>query len=249
MIRAQARLAGAVALITTTSGFAAITVGGLVVLDDAAATAHNILTHELQFRLAVAGDAVSLLYVVYTILLYNVFWPANPGLSLLAAFFSLVGIAVGGVNTLLELAPVVILDNGQSLHGFTVDQLQSLALLFLQLHAQASAIDLLLFGPYNALIGYLIFRSSFMPRMLGVLLAISGAGYLVNSFATLVAPGFESHLVPWILIPGLAELLVALWLVLFGVDAQRWSAASMRHLHANRTMAAVDAISMALKNA
>lgn len=81
----------------------------------------------------------------------------------------------------------------------------------------------MLFGTYNVLIGYLIFRSTFMPRVLGVLLAISGIGNLINSFATLLAPWFEAHLVPWILLPGLAELLVALWLVVFGVNAQRSS--------------------------
>jgi hypothetical protein len=104
--------------------------------------------------------------------------------------------------------------------------------MFLKLHAQGYAISMVLFGSYNLLIGYLIFRSTFLPRILGVLLAISGLCYLVNCFASFLSPAFAAHLVPWILVPGTAELLLALWLVLMGVNAQRWkeqaSAAGVR---------------------
>ena len=224
----QARLAGAIALITTTSGLAAIAVGNLVVLDDAAATARNILANEMMLRLAVAGDAISLLYVAYTLLLYMLFRPVGPGVALLAAFFSLVGCAIGGFNTVFELAPLVILHSVASLGGFSEAQLQSLALMFLQLHAQAYAVGVVCFGIYNVLIGFLIYRSRFVPRALGVLLAISGAGYLVNSFATFLAPAVEVRLLPWILLPGLAELLVAFWLLIFGVKAQRWNELAAR---------------------
>lgn len=220
--RFQARMAGMIAWITTTSGFAAIVSGGLVVYDNAATTAHNILAHETLFRLAVAGDVIGLLYIAYTLLLYNLFRPVNRSLSLLAAFFSLVGCAVGAVNSLLLLAPLVVLQGVPSLSAFRVEQLQALALLFLKLHAQGGNISLVLFGSYNLLIGYLIFRSTFLPRILGVLLAISGVCYLINSFATILAPAFAAQLTPYILIPGGAELLLALWLVVFGVNAQRW---------------------------
>jgi len=220
--RFQARMAGVIAWITTTAGFAAIVSGGFVVSDNAAATAHNILAHEMLFRLAVAGDVISLLYIAYTLLLYNLFRPVSRRLSLLAAFFSLVGSAIGAVNILLLLAPLVVLGGAQSLSAFSVEQLQALALLFLQLHAQLGNIGLVLFGSYNLLIGYLIVRSTFLPRILGVLLAISGLGYLINSFANFLAPAFAAHLSPWILIPGGAELLLALWLLVIGVNAQRW---------------------------
>jgi hypothetical protein len=221
--RFQARMAGVIAWITTTSGFAAIVSGGLVVYDDAAATAHNILAHETLFRLAVAGDVIATLYIVYTLLLYNLFKPVNRSLSLLAAFFSLVGTAIGALNVLFLLAPLVVLGGAQPLSAFNVEQLQALALLFLKLHAQAANIGLVLFGSYNLLIGYLIFRSTFLPRILGVLLAISGFCYLINSFANFLSPAFAAHLLPYILIPGGAELLLALWLVVMGVNDQRWT--------------------------
>lgn len=220
----QARLAGVIALITTTAGFAAIVSGSLVVPDNAAATAHNIVANEQLFRFAIAGDVVALLYIVYTVLLYNVFRPVSRDIALVAAFFSLVGIGIGGINTIFEIAPLVVLKGAKSWTGFTAEQLQALALMFLQLHAQVGDLGLVLFGTYNMLTGYLIYRSTFLPRILGVLLALAGVCYLINSFALFLAPTFEARLVPWILIPGLAELLLALWLVLFGVNVARWRA-------------------------
>jgi hypothetical protein len=107
-----------------------------------------------------------------------------------------------------------------------VEQVQALALLFLQLHAQLSNISLVLFlvlfGSYNILIGYLIVRSTFLPRVLGVLLAIAGVCYWINGFANVLAPAVAAHLLPYILLSGGAELLLALWLLVFGVNAQRW---------------------------
>jgi hypothetical protein len=141
---------------------------------------------------------------------------------LLAAFFSLAGCAVGAVNSLLLLAPQVILGDTQALRRFASEQIQALALLFLKLHTQRGNISAVLFGAYNLLIGYLIVRSTFLPRILGALLALSGLGYLINSFASFLAPAFAAHLTPWILIPSGAELLLAFWLLVLGVNAQRW---------------------------
>lgn len=220
--RFQARMAGVIAWITTTAGFAAIVRGRLVVPGDAAATAHNIVTHELLFRLAFVGDIVSILYIAYTLLLYNLFKPVNKSLSLLATCFSLVGCAIGIFNSLFHIGALVILENAQTLSWFKVEQLQELALLLLMLHAQAYNIGMVLFGSYNLLIGLLIFRSTFLPRILGVFLAISGMCYLVNCFANFLSPSFAAHLLPYILLPGVAELILAFWLVVKGVDAQRW---------------------------
>jgi hypothetical protein len=220
--RVQARLAGLVAWITTTAGFSAIVVGNLVVSNDAAATAHNILTHETVFRLAVVGDVVSALYIAYTLLLYRLLRPVNRELAALGALFSLVGVAVGMLIPLFEVAPLVVLKDAQSLSGYSQAQVQATALVYLQLRTLAYTLSMVLFGTYNVLTGYLIFRSTFLPHILGVLLAIAGLGYLINSFATFLAPDVEAHLLPWILLPGGAELLLAFWLLVFGVNAQRW---------------------------
>ncbi len=218
----QARMAGVIALITVTSGLAATVRSGLVVYDDAAATAHNILANELLFRMAFVGEFLSIVYIAYTLLLYNLFEPVNRSLSFLAAFFSLVGSAVEALDSLFQLAPVVVLGDAQSLRAFSTEQLQVLALVFLKLHAQGYTISMVLFGSYNLLIGYLIFRSTFLPRILGVLLAISGLCYQIDNFASFLSPAFAAHLLPYILLPGVAELLLARWLVVMGVNVPRW---------------------------
>ena len=222
--RSRARLAGAIALITTTSGFSVFVRGKLVDLNDAAVTAHNILANELLFRFAILGDVIALLYIAYSLLLYDVFRPVNRSISLLAAFFSLVGCATSAVLCLLEDAPLVILKSAPSAPGFTAEQLQVLALAFLKLHSEGYTISMVLFGSYNLLIGYLVLQSTFLPRILGLLLGLSGVCYLFNSFAYFLSPAFAAHLLPYILIPGASELLFALWLVVFGMNVQRWNA-------------------------
>ena len=228
--RLKARMAGVIAWITSTSGVAEFVRGQLIVSGDAAATAHNILAHELLYRLTLVGDVIALLYIAYTLLLYNLFRPVNRSLALLGALFSLVGIAVGMLFPLFEVAALVVLKNAQSLRGFNVDQVHAIALVFLQLRAQAGTLSLVLFGTYNILTGYLIVRSTFLPRILGVLLAIDGVGYLINTFANFLAPDFAAHLLPWILIPGGAELLLAAWLLVVGVNEQRWKEQASKQL-------------------
>lgn len=209
------------------AGFGTAAVGSLYAPGDAALTAHNILAHQLSLRLAVAGDVISVLYIVYTLLLFNLFRPVSRDVSLLAALFSLVGIAIGTVDVLFELAPLVVL-NDPTLNGFTATQLDAVAERFLKLHAQTYDISLVLFGGYNMLIGYLIFRSTFMPRLLGALLAFAGLCYEINSFAAFLAPDFAAHLQPYILAPGLSEILIALWLTVFGVNEKRWNERATR---------------------
>jgi hypothetical protein len=107
------------------------------------------------------------------------------------------------------------------LGAFNVEQLQTLALTFLKLHTQGCNIGMVLFGSYNRLMGYLIFRLTFMPRILGMLLAISGLCYLINCLANFLSPGFAAHLLLYILVPGGAEVFLALWLQVVGANVQR----------------------------
>jgi hypothetical protein len=220
--RCKARIAGVFYLLNgLTYGFAMGSVRGkLVVYGDAAATAHNILAHEPLYRLGFAADLIAAVcYITVTLLLYDLFKPVNRSLSLLAAFFSLVGCAVMALCTLFHLAPLVVLGGAQYLSVFKVEQLQALALMFLKLHAQASSIYMVFFGCYCLLIGYLIFRSTFMPRIVGVFMAIAGLGYL-----TFLSPPLANYLFPHILIPAgaLGEGSLVVWLLVFGVNVQQW---------------------------
>src|SRR5712692_10851679 len=106
--------------------------------------------------------------------------PVNRRLSLLAVFVILVGCAIQALTILLYLAPLIVLQGGSSLSAFSAEQLQALAFVFLRLNAYAFDIYLVFFGLWCVLIGFLIFRSTFLPRILGVLLAISGLGWMIN---------------------------------------------------------------------
>ena len=197
----------------------AVLVSSVGVSGDAAATATNILTHESLFRLGVALGLVSTaFYVAVTALFYNLFMPVNRSVALLAAFFSLVGCGITAVGSLFQLVPFVVLGGSQYLSVFNVKQLQALALTFLNLNDQAGYIALVFFGLFDVLIGYLIFRSTFLPRILGVLMAFAGLGWL-----TFLSPPLAGHLLTYLEVLGfLAEAALMLWLLVVGVNVRRW---------------------------
>ena len=223
----MARLAGLSYLITTIAGFFAEIVvrGGLIVSGDAAATARNIMASENLWRLGFAADLIAgAAYVAVTLLLYELLKPVNRVLSLLAAFFSLVGIAIGGLAGLAHLAPLLILGGASYLHAFDAAQLQALAYLAIRLHVQGYLIALVFFGFYEVLLGYLIFNSAFLPRTLGVLVGIAGLAFLVNSFAVFLAPAVGAALSNSMLIlDAIGEFSLMLWLIIKGVDEPKWA--------------------------
>jgi uncharacterized protein DUF4386 len=198
---------------------AAFLTKGLVVPGDAAATASGMLAHEGRYRSGFAVELVSnALYIAVTALFYRLFGPVNRSLSLLAAFFSLVGCAIQIVGGLFLLAPFFVLGDSQLSSAFKVEQLQAAALLSLTLHAQVIKIALVLFAFYDFLLGYLIFRSTFLPRTLGVLLMCAGVGWLTFIWPPLAA-ALSSYVLPF---GALAEILLMLWLLVKGVDLSRW---------------------------
>jgi hypothetical protein len=218
--RPRARITGVVYLIYfLTAVLGEFFLRGMVVSGDAAITANNILAHQPLFRLGLAtGMIATAFYIAVTALFYDLFKPVNRSLSLLAAFFSLVGCAISAFGSLFQLAPFVVLGGSQYLSVFKMEQLRALALMFLELNTQSANIYLVLFGFYDLLIGYLIFRSAFLPRILGVLMVFAGLGWL-----TFLSPPLASYLSPYILILGfVAELLLMLWLLVMGVNVQRW---------------------------
>ena len=230
--RFKARMAGVFYLLTTlTRMFVEIFVRNrLVVSDDAAATATNILAHEPLWRWGFAADIIAFAsYVALTALFYELFKPVNRSVSLVAAFFSLVACAVQAVSSLFHLAPLVLLGGAPYLRVFNEEQLQALALMFLRLRAQCyHNIGLVFFGLYCLLIGYLIFRSTFLPRIIGVLMMLAGLSYLM-----FLSPPLARYLQPYVLFfPGVGQISLTLWLLVMGVNEQRWkeqaSAAAVR---------------------
>ncbi len=219
--RFKARMAGVFeALEGLTSAFGQVIVlGRLVVAGNAAATAANILGHERLFWLGFASSLIGVAFhIAWALLFYELLKPVNRSLSLLAAFVGLVVCAMQALTSLLYLAPLLILQGGSSLSAFTAEQSQALALIFLKLNTYAFDIDLVFFGLWCVLTGYLIFRSTFLPRVLGALLAIDGLGWV-----TYLYPPLAYRLFPFIAAAsGLAEIPLELWLLVMGVNVQRW---------------------------
>ena len=223
--RSQARAAGGLWWLCIVAGIVGFVTGGpLIVANDAAATAANILAKESLFRLGFAADLVSgLSYVGVTVFIYYVLKPVNRSLSLLGAFFGLAGVAIGGASWVIHLAPLLLLHDDQYLTAFTTNQLQAMSLVALKLQLQVFPIGMVFFGIQCISIGYLVARSSFLPRVLGILLAIGGTCYVIASFANFLTPSFGPHLVPFIMpVAFIGEGSLGLWLLLKGVNTQRW---------------------------
>jgi hypothetical protein len=218
--RFKVRITGAVYLLYfLTAGCGAFLNKGLVVSGDATATANNILAHESSFRLGLAiGLVATMCYIAVTALFYRMFKSVSKNLSLIAAFFSLVGCAIQAFSSVFQLAPLVVLGGNQYLSVFKAGELRALALMFFQLYAQVTTISLVFFGVYCLVIGYLIFRSAFLPRILGVLMAFAGLGWL-----SFLSPPLGNSLIPYNeVLGGLAEISLMLWLLVKGVNVQRW---------------------------
>lgn len=218
----KARLGGACWLMCfLTSIFPLIVSGRLVVPRDAAATAANLLANEGLFRAGTAALLISTaFYVAATLFVYEVLEPVNRSISLLAAFFSLVGCAVGALSCLFDFAPFILLKGAPQLSVFTTEQLQALSYAFLTIRAQANDIGLVFFGLHCAGVGYLIVKSTFLPRIIGALMLLAGAGWL-----TFLFPPLAQGLAPFNMLPGaIGELSLTLWLLIKGVNVQRWHA-------------------------
>ena len=204
---------------------------GLTVSGNAIATAHNILASEQLYRFGLVADLVTLTCgTILSLIFYILFKPVNRNLSLLALIFSIVASAVMAVNLLNQLAPLLLLHNTAYLKVFTMEQLQTLSLFFLNLQSQGYNISLLLFAFYFPIIGWLVYQSNFLPRILGVIYTMAGLGYLINSLAWFLFPHLAAYLFPYVLLPAfIGETSMSLWLIFKGVDDQKTSEIQQGH--------------------
>jgi hypothetical protein len=199
--------------------------GTLIVPLDAAATAHNVQASETLFRIGLAGEMLTCACdVALAMILYVLLRPVHRNLALLAAFFRLTFVAIYGVAKLFEITALVLLGKADYLNAFEPRQLHALAYVALRVHSLGYGVALLFFGVCCALFGDLIYRSTYLPKLLGVLLEIAGLGYVLFSLAQMLAPDFAGRvLFPWLVLPAFpAELGLCLWLTIRGVDVPKW---------------------------
>ena len=218
--RFKARLAGVFILLEGQSSvFGQMVIPGqFIVTRDAAATAAKILSNETLFQFGVTLTLISVAFhLAWVVLFYDLFKPVNRSLALLAAFAGLIAIALQAVSAIFQTAPLTILHGGEFSSAFTAEQLQALAYLSLRLQGQTFNMYLVFFGLWCLLTGYLIFRSGFMPRLVGLLEMLAGVAYLI-----LLWPPLASALYPYYLSLGAGELVLLVWLLVKGVDSERW---------------------------
>ncbi|RMF01281.1 MAG: DUF4386 domain-containing protein [Chloroflexi bacterium] len=224
----MARIAGVLYVIIIAAGiFAEFFVRqSLIAPGDAAATAGNIAAAEPLFRLGIAADLVMILAdVALALLFYILLKPVSQPLSLLAAFFRLGQAAILAVNLLNLFVGLQLVTGAATVTALGAAQAQALGLLFLGMHGVGYTIGLVLFAASILLVGYLVFKSSDFPAILGVLLVVAAAGYFIDGFARVLLPNYgdiETILTLIVFLPAfIGELSFAVWLLVKGVKTPR----------------------------
>jgi len=225
-IKTKARLAGMLYLVIfVVAPFAFLIVPETIVVDgDAATTAANVIDSEGLFRAGMVAETIIIAAeIVLAGLLYGLLRPVSRPLSLAAAFARFGEAMVQAVNLFTSAIVLLVLGGTGYLAVFEPEELDALATLFVEANAFGVMLWGLLFGFHLALLGYLVHRSGFWPRLLGVLLMVASLGYLAQSYGHIVSPdqdAFFAVLVVILAVPG--ELGFTIWLLWKGIDADRW---------------------------
>ncbi len=226
--KSLARIGGALYVFIIVAGIfgEAFVRDALIVSGNAAATAANVAAHEGLWRLGIAGDlAMHIADLPLLVILYVLMRPVNRDLALLVLLFDAVQAAVLVASKMNLLMPLFAGGDASYLKAFTPEQLQALSYLSMRMDSHGFGFGLIFFGCGCLVLGWLIRRSGYLPWILGLLIQLAGACYLINSFALILAPALAGALFPAIMVvPFVAETSLALWLLIKGVDEPRWSA-------------------------
>ncbi len=220
-IKSEARQAGvlyllfAIVAVVDEFLFPRFTVAG-----DAAATARNIMAGELTYRIRIlAGFVTLLLSIAVVVSLYNLFKEVDRKQSLWMLVLMLTGVAVSLANMILRFAPLIFLNDTGSLSAFSKPQLEALALTALRLNGSGVTLVTIFWGLWLFPFGALVIKSRYFPRVLGILLFIAGAGYVVSSVTAIALPAYR-HAVTQVMMPlYFGELPIIFWLAIKGAKA------------------------------
>jgi hypothetical protein len=157
--------------------------------------------------------------IFVVIALYRLLKPVNKNMALLMVIFILLAVPIGMLNELNRITALLLLRSAGYSAVFTADQLQALVSLFLNLHLYGIIIAGFFWGLWLFPMGYLVFKSGYIPRILGIILMIGCFGYLINSSATLLLPDYKVNIVIFV---GWGEVIFPLWLLIKGVNVERW---------------------------
>ena len=224
-IQRMARFAGLLYLIITVAATIAhfYMPSNIIVPGDAAATANNIMDNETLFRVGGIGSEMIVLLseIVLSVVLYVLLKPVNKTLSLLAAVSRLAMTTIHGLNLINYFFVLLLLGGGYST-VFGADQLQALVMLFLDAHSYGFTIGIAFLTIHVFILGYLIFKSGYFPKILGILFVAAAFGYLFDSFALLLSTSYETTPIYFAIPIAISEIAFPLWLLIKGVNIDGW---------------------------
>ena len=197
---------------------------GLIVPGNVTATADNIVASQSLFRAGFASDlVVFVIEVALAAMLYVLFRPVSRTLALVMAFARLAMVTILGLNLLNMFTALQLLTSPEYATAFEKGQLQALAFMFLNAQHYGYALGMVFFGLHLGVLGFLVYGSRFLPRILGILMVVSALGYLVDSFVKFLVPQSADTLAMVVVVTALiGELPLTLWLLVKGVNVERW---------------------------
>lgn len=218
-----ARVAGLLALITLISGsFAGFVHTRLVVPGDAVTKANNIMASESLFRLGIVSSLIMYtVFIFYVLVLYRLLKPVSKNHAVLMVLFALVGVPIAMLNEINQSAVLLLLSGADYLKVFAADQIHAQVMFFLNLHKYGGLIAVIFWGLWLFPLGLLVFKSGFLPRILGVLLMVGCFGWLIVFLQRFLFPSYEA-LAYSRFAAHIAELSWMLWLLIKGVNVEQW---------------------------
>jgi hypothetical protein len=219
-----ARIAGFIYLLVIVFGVFALMVvrPALIVPEDAAATARNIVASEALFRFGVVSELI--MYTCFLLLplpLYVLLKPVHKNLALLMVLFVFISVPMAMLNTLNNFAALSLLSGADYLTAFTADQLQAQMMFFLNLYENGYLIAQIFFGAWLLPLGYLVYKSGYFPKILGVLVILAGLSQLISTFTSFLFPNYEGMFITVLELFGISEILFCLWLLIIGANVEQ----------------------------
>lgn len=224
-VKTYSRAVGVLLILTMIGGwFGEIYVPSVIMAGEAASTANQLRVHDGLFRLGFAAYLVEAFSdVVLAWLFYVLLRPVHRELALLSAFFGLVSMTLFAVTQMFHFCAPMFLTGRSYLTAFSPEQLEAFASLFLAVSGRLSGLFMLFYGAGWMVRGYLTFKSGYLPRFLGVLMAVAGTGFVLKNIAKVLAPAYSSEL---LLAPMFLNVVVlAVWMLAKGVDQEKWNRA------------------------
>ena len=202
-------------VVLTSGSFAGFVASRLIVRDDVVATAGNIVGSELLYRLGiVSGFVMMIAWLFYALFLYRLLRPVNKSRAMTMVGLVLASVPIYMLNQVNQFGALLSASN----------QMHEQVKLFLDLHRFGTLAAAIFFGLWLIPLGLLVFKSRFIPRFLGVLLMVGSPGYLILFVQAFLFPGSERTVWtnPFLAVTHLSELALLLWLLIKGVDVEKW---------------------------